>query len=223
MRTFCIITILSVFSLVACGGGGGGGSGGGRPSNGARLLHGSIDYAPVTFSSAAKGADPLLETPTLFGEVSPYTSLGTGETSFAVSRVAPYGDVLATVAATIEKGTVLSVLLYEPSHEGGANVAILSDPAVEVPESQSALRIVHAIADAPDLSLTLASGTVSAGLGGASGYLTVAAGAVDINVQTASGSSIYRTTLALAPNGAYTLLIAGERGAYLKGTLAKDN
>ncbi len=220
----CVIAVVVAVSSSACGGGGGGGGsgdGGSNSSDGVRVLHGSIDVAPVdVISSAGSGA---VVSQAVFAGSKGYRSLGSGEQILSLTRSLNSGDVIASFNESIAKGGRYSILLYGDEETFGVRTRFIVD---EIPASISgaAVRVVNGVTGAASLTVSV-SGVAPqrVGFGQNSEYIETSAGEVTISTsRAADGQRVSSISRTLQAGRAYTVLVAGEIGYYVKSVLYTD-
>lgn len=224
-RSVCLMvaTVLA-FTFTACGGGGGGGGsgdGGSDSADGVRVLHGSIDAAPVDVISST--ASSAVVSQATFAGAKGYRSLRSGDQVLSLTRALNSGDVLASFNASIEKGGRYSILLYGDGDTFGLRTRLIID---EVPNdiAGAAVRVVNGVTGAAAISVSISGGgSEQVGFGQNSGYIQTSAGEVTITTsRAADGQRVSSVTRVLQSGRAYTVLVAGEVGYYVKSVLFTD-
>ncbi|MEY4700267.1 MAG: hypothetical protein RL326_454 [Pseudomonadota bacterium] len=224
-RSVCLMvaTVLA-FTFTACGGGGGGGGsgdGGSDSADGVRVLHGSIDAAPVDVISST--ASSAVVSQATFAGAKGYRSLRSGDQVLSLTRALNSGDVLASFNASIEKGGRYSILLYGDGDTFGLRSRLIID---EVPNdiAGAAVRVVNGVTGAAAISVSISGGgSEQVGFGQNSGYIQTSAGEVTITTsRAADGQRVSSVTRVLQSGRAYTVLVAGEVGYYVKSVLFTD-
>jgi hypothetical protein len=215
-----------VSALTACGGGGGGGGGGSSDggsdsADGVRVLHGSIDAAPVDVISSA--ASSAIVTQATFAGSKGYRSLGSGDQVLSLTRAMNSGDVISSFSANIEKGGKYSILLYGDGETFGLRSRLIVD---EVPKdiAGAVVRVVNGVTGAAALTVSVSGGgSEQVGFGQNSSYIGAGAGEVTITTsRAADGQRVSSITRTLQAGRAYTVLVAGEVGYYVKSVLFTD-
>jgi len=227
VTTFALRFVMALaISLVAtaCGGGGGGGEsgdGGSDSADGVRVLHGSIDAAPVDVISSV--ASSAVVSQAVFAGAKGYRSLRPGEQVLSLTRALNSGDVIASFNQNIAKGGRYSILLYGDGETFGLRTRLIVD---EVPASISgaAVRVVNGVTGAASLNVSISGGgSEQVGFGQNSQYIETSAGDVTISTsRAADGRVVSSVTRTLQAGRAYTVLVAGEVGYYVKSVLFTD-
>jgi hypothetical protein len=221
--TVYALAVSTLLLLVGCGGGDGSGSSGGSP-NGVRVLHAAIDAAPVDVRLEGR-ASPLSQG-NRFGVANYYQAAPSGAQSLVLVRSAS-NDVVSVGQAAVAPESKISVLVFDGAG-GGLQSTVLYD---QFPRTfQGALvRVVHGISGVTTVRVVATSGNGvsvvgSAPLGGASEYLAVAPGLVTLNSMRGADSRQVNSAVVPVEEGrAYTVLLAGELGYYVKSVLYSDN
>lgn len=220
------LLMLSVWITVVCGACGGSGSSGGS-TKGIRVLHASIEAAPVdVLSSAAE--EPVISQ-VFFGGSNSYRKIPADQQTISITRAFTPSRVVASFdvdGSLIERS---SLLLYGDLSSLGLKVKMIED---NIPDrfEESALKFVHGLVGA---SAILVSGHVDGRLlfeeliefGGASEYVNVPMEqAVQLVIhRVVDGRLIESPSFTLEKGRAYTALVTGEVGYYTKTVLYNDN
>jgi hypothetical protein len=221
LRSFawCIVAMAS-----ACGGGGGGGGGGGSEGDsayGVRVLHAAIDGVPVDLSSSSSSA-PLLSQQ-VFAGTKGYRGLPDGIQTLSLTRTQTPSDVKGTFSVGATSNDRYTILLYGDTTTFGLRTRLIKD---EIPElnGNAAIRVINGVTKAAEVTVTVGSSSAqSVAFGGDSGYILTAPGAVTITAaRSVDGSPLQSGPITLAGDTAYTLLLAGEVGYYVKSVLFTD-
>ena len=219
-----VMTLAISLVATACGGGGGGGGsgdGGSDSADGVRVLHGSIDAAPVDVISSA--ASSAVVSQAVFAGAKGYRSLRSGEQVLSLTRALNPGDVIASFNQNIAKGGRYSILLYGDGETFGLRTRLIVD---EVPASISgaSVRVVNGVTGAASLNVSISGGgSEQIGFGQNSRYIETSAGDVTISTsRAADGRVVSSVTPTLQAGRAYTVLVAGEVGYYVKSVLFTD-
>jgi hypothetical protein len=220
-RSLGILGVLSLLS--ACGGGGGGGGGNpeGDSSYGVRVLHAAIDGAPVDISSSAATA-PLLSQQ-VFAGTKGYRALPEGTQRLSLTRTGTPSDVYSSFAVNAASDERYTVLLYGDVATFGLRTRLLKD---KVPTTGGGawIRVVNGVTQAADLTVTVGSSPAQViPFGGDTGYVSASPGALYVSAsRTTDGYPVQSGALTLEEGKAYTFLLAGEIGYYVKSVLFTD-
>jgi hypothetical protein len=86
------------------------------------------------------------------------------------------------------------------------------------------LRVINGVTQAADLTVTVGSSPGQAvPFGGDTGYVAAGSGAINVSaVRTTDGFPVQSGAITLEAGKAYTLLLAGEIGYYVKSVLFTD-
>jgi hypothetical protein len=209
--------------LTACGGGGGGSTGGdsGSSAYGVRVLHAAIDGAPVDITSSIASAAVVSQA--VFADSSGYRSLPSGAQTLAVTKALSPADVIASFPASVGPRDRYSILLYGDTQRFGLRSKLIVDD-VPAPTAGAFVRFVNGVTGASALIVSSSSGqSQQINFGDNSGYIPVSAGPVHLSASRAvDGNLVVSTNRLLEAGRAYTLLISGEIGYYVKSTLFVD-
>lgn len=217
---------VSVWIVVICGACGGGGSSGGG-AKGVRVLHASLEAAPVDVLSSATD-EPLISQVFFGGSVS-YRKISADQQTISITRAFTPSRVVASFefdGSLIERS---SLLLYGDLSSLGLRATVIEDNLPDRFE-ESALKFVHGLVGA---SAILVSGYVDGRLlfeeliefGGASEYVNVPMEqAVQMVIhRVVDGRLIESPSFTLEKGRAYTALVTGEVDYYTKTVLYNDN
>jgi len=206
---FLLLAATTIFGLGACSGGGGGSGG---SDKGVRILHGSIDSAPVDLvsSSAEEGVVQTAR----FGLATQYVRLPEEEQVLHLFRTKSGSAPMFSQTVTIGKEDRLSLLVYGSNEQTGVFTSLLTDtPPEELESGNAALQIIHSAVGASAINVLIGRTEAASGVpfGTSSGYLVVPSGAVQISVRRAAdGDTIISPTHTLEDRKNYTILIAGQ-------------
>jgi hypothetical protein len=133
------------------------------------------------------------------------------------------GDVISSFNASIEKGGKYSILLYGDGETFGLRSRLIVD---EVPKdiAGTAVRVVNGVTGAAAINVSVSGGGgEQVGFGQNSSYIEAGAGKVTITTsRAADGQRVSSITSTLQAGRAYTVLVAGEVGYYVKSVLFTD-
>ena len=221
----CTAVLCTFMTLIACGGGGGGGGGGseGDSSYGVRVLHAAIDGAPVDITSSA-AASPVL-TQQVFAGTKGYRSLPEVPQSLNLTRSQAASDVIGSYAVTVASTDRYSLLLYGDTASFGLKTRLIKDEIPTTSDGSAFIRVVNAVTQAAEVSIVVGSSPREAvSFGGNTPYIPTTPGAVNVSaVRTVDGAVIRAGAIETKPGRAYTLLLAGELGYYVKSVLFEDS
>ena len=216
--SFLVLTL----ALTSCGGGGGGNGGGSSKSSstGVRVLHAAIDAPPV--DTLVLGSEEVVGT-SKFAVESNYVDIGTGDVSLTLTKAKTPTEVISTVATSIEKHSRKSILLYGAKSSIGLHTVVLDDSQVDVSDDQALVRIVSGAVGTQALGVSVNGDSETSGieLGSASSYLSIPAG--EVNISISSGNHVLYSGRKTYEGGkVYTLLVAGEIGAFVRVLRVED-
>ena len=216
-----LTTILAAalcLQLTACGGGGGGG--GGNGSQGARILHASLDSAPFNLTASDQPDQPLLFA--RFSLPVPYAGIPKGE--HILTATSALGGGAFTFAVPAGHPARQSILIYGSRDISGLKAALLTDEPGEIPATTSALRLINGAEDLNTLSASAGGTSIAQNLplGGASAYTLIGSGVHEIIAQEPQNAPFYRGTHELLPGKAYTILVAGESRLMIATRVLED-
>jgi hypothetical protein len=217
-----LLCIVSVFG--ACGGSGGPE---GSSQRGVRVLHASIEAAPVDLFSSVQ--EEALVSQGFFAGEARYIQLANEPQRLSVTRALSASNVVASLdvdGAQIEKSTIL---LYGDRGTLGLRVKLFDDVVPEAIEG-GVVKFIHGLVGASAISVT---GYQDGGIlfettldfGEVSNYLDIPKeGNVELVVhRVVDGKLVESPSLAFEPGGAYTALVTGEVDYYTKTVLYRDN
>ncbi len=202
LKTFCLLLLLS-----GCGGGGGSGEDEGFSSDGIRIVHGSIEAAPVDLTLDNDGVVQSAR----YAEVRGYRALGAGSHSINLVRSRIPSSPLFAGTLTTTGSQKFSLLLFGDRGQFGLKGVLIEDlPPVDIGDS-AAIRLIHAAVGAGGVRLEFGGENLEARFGKASEYQVIPAGELNIRALRASdGQFISSTRATTEPGRAYSVLVAGE-------------
>jgi hypothetical protein len=131
--------------------------------------------------------------------------------------------VIDTVSVEASSGDRYTILLYGDNANFGLRTKLIKD---EIPEAagNALLRVVNGVTQAADVTVSIGSSPAQTiAFGGNTDYVATPGGAVNVSaVRATDGSPIQSGPITLEAGKAYTLLLAGEVGYYVKSTLFVD-
>jgi hypothetical protein len=209
-----------------CSGGGGGASGGSDSGSetGVRVLHAAIDAAPVDVVSSLSAE--AVSTGSRFAVGSFYQELPHGAQTVSLRRAGDAGRVIASSSAVVDSSSKLSFFLFGDS-DFGIQSKLLQDSFPEFFQG-ALLRIVNGTVGAAKINSVVSGSAgsplaVATSYGTASNYLSVSPGIIAVSsARAADGASVNVTSLVAEEGRAYTLLIAGQVGYFVKGVVYSD-
>jgi hypothetical protein len=135
--------------------------------------------------------------------------------------------VISSSSVVVDSSSKLSFLLFGDS-DFGIQTKLLQDFFPEVFQG-ALLRIVNGTVGAAKIN-SVVSGSVATPLavatsyGTASQYISVSPGALTVSsARAVDGAPVNSASLVVEEGRAYTLLIAGQAGYYVKGVVYSDN
>jgi hypothetical protein len=131
--------------------------------------------------------------------------------------------VIDTVSVEASSGDRYTILLYGDNASFGLRTKVMKD---EIPEAggNALLRVVNGVTQAADVTVSIGSSPAQTiTFGGNTDYVATPGGAVNVSaVRATDGSPVQSGPITLEAGKAYTLLLAGEVGYYVKSTLFVD-
>jgi hypothetical protein len=185
------------------------------------VLHAAIDGSPVDVRSSLRSEPVLLQA--VFAGTKGYRSIPTGDQTLALTKPFSSTDLIASFNTTAGSRDRYSILLYGDNLTFGLRARLITDD-VPASISGSAVRVVNGVTGASSLVVTVEPGRViQVGFGENSEYIQTASGSVHIGAsRSADGSVVVSTNQTLEEGHAYTLLIAGQIGYYVRSSLFVD-
>lgn len=229
MKFYQLLASVAFLSLASgCGGGGsdsGGSSSGGNLGNastGVRILHASIDTAPLDLylPATVEGVARTFQ----FANAIGYTKASNGAQTVTVTEAQNPNGVLVNYSVEVAKSSLFSILVYGEEGEGSRSTTLIQDSIPELSNTEAAIKIVHGSFGAAAISLQLGGVEVAqATYGSGSDYKVTTAGAVAVSVnRVVDSKNLFSGTLTLEPKRAYTLLLAGDINDFSKAVLYLD-
>ncbi|MCB0320120.1 MAG: DUF4397 domain-containing protein [Bdellovibrionales bacterium] len=216
--------LLLLLLLPGCGGGGGGGDSSEASSRfGVRVIHGVLEATPLEYSYSS-APESLFKVK--FLDEGGYRKVAEGGQVVNFSTANSGGtDHITNRSFTVEPEARYTVFLFGDQSELGLRSAFLSDFLGEIPPNVGMVRVLHSVDSANGISAKLGSAsTVHVSFGGASSYFEVPAGPVSYSATRESdGAPLASGAFEIEAGRAYTLLIAGEVGVFVRGVLYSDS
>lgn len=218
------LTVL-VLGIAACGGGGGSSSES-EGAEGVRVLHASIEAAPVdVLSSSSEGP---IASKVHFADRVGYHPLKKDVQTLLLTRALSPSQVVASFevdGASLRRG---SLLLFGDVSTFGLRAKLFEDRIPEV-IPQSVLRIVDGATGASAIRVRVVNAGEAlvediVGFGEESAYLEIPhQESLQVTLQReVDGKLLASPTLVFEKGGAYTILVAGEVDYYVKTVLYRD-
>lgn len=210
--------------LSGCGGGGGGGgsSRSGSAPTGIRVLHSSLDSAPVQVFSSLTPSQAVATS--RFGGSSQFAALSPGSQTVTVRRGA--NDALFTSDLNVERNQHYSLLFYQSAGDLSPRFTLNLDPEVDVPKGMAAIRVAHAVAGASSITVITESGERVAQrvpFGSFSEYFFTPARTATITViRDGDGRIAFSAPRVLSERQAYSLVVQGEIDYFVNVAQAED-
>jgi hypothetical protein len=146
-----------------------------------------------------------------------------GAQTVSLTRTRTPSEVVGNFPVEGSSNARYTILLYGDNATFGLRTRLLND---EIPQSNgnTFLRVVNGVTQAADVSVSVgAAPAQTVSFGGDTGYVTTSGGAVNVSaVRATDGSPIQSGPITLEAGKAYTLLLAGEIGYYVKSVLFTD-
>jgi hypothetical protein len=140
-----------------------------------------------------------------------------------LTRTQTPSSVIGNFSVEASSNDRYTILLYGDSTIFGLRTRLIKD---EIPETNgnASIRVVNGVSRASDVTVSVGAAPAQAvSFGGATDYIVTAGGVVNVSaVRTVDGSPIQSGPVNLEAGRAYTLLLAGEVGYYLKSVLFVD-
>ena len=219
--------------LLGCGGGGGGGDnnsatnsqGFRMDSEGLRIIHGSIDLAPLNLvtTTSPELPDTVVQRAN-FGAASGYRKIEAANQLFKIQRKDTPSRTYFSIPVTEAGARKRSILVYGNKQSFGFNYSVLEDDTASPESGNSKVRIVHAVNGSNKISLSSDRLSVdSLSFGQASAYAEVLAGSFTFGIRrTADGAVISSRSITLEPNKVYTIVALGEVDYFTTSTVIED-
>ena len=226
-KIFPRVALLCVLmTFASCGGGGGGGGGGGSEgdaSYGVRALHAAIDGVPVDITSSA-ASSPVM-TQQVFAGTKGYRPVPDTAQTLRITRTQTPSDILGSFEITAASTDRYSLLVYGDNATFGLRTRLIKDEIPAATDGGAFIRVVNGVTQAAEVSVVVGSSpSESIPFGQNTQYLPTAAGAVNVSaVRTVDGAMIRSGVIETKPGKAYTLLLAGQLGYYVKSVLFEDS
>jgi len=184
-------------------------------------LHAAIDGSPVDVTSSLRTEAVVSQA--VFAGSKGYRSLAHGEQVLSLTKAFTPTDVIASFNTSVASHDRLSLLLYGDNLTFGLRARLIVDE-VPSPITGAVVRVVNGVTGASALAVTVEPGQpLQVGFGENSEYAQASPGSVHITAaRTVDGSLIVSTNQTLEEGHAYTLLISGQIGYYVKPTLFVD-
>lgn len=190
-------------------------------STGIRVLHAAIDAAPVDLYSA--GQD-LLQT-AQFGKTTSYIKAKAGLQTFFLSETQNPTGLLDQFDLDLSQGSRISLLFFGNQTSLGLHSSVLDQAKPELAPGMAAIRVVHGLVGALNLSAFLDTDTLAKNIafGSAAEYIPVSPGIRTFWAQRAAdGLTVYSAAKEIKAGEYYTFLVAGEVDYFVNSTTYQD-
>lgn len=198
-----------IVALSGCGGGGGdGGGGAGRTTETAvRMIHASIDGAPLTASIPG-----LVLQKARFAELTSYVPLQPGGVNITVERVNSPGVTVGNISAVLAEDTEYTLFVHGSAQAGTIEALLLTEPVERPEEGTARVQLLNGYIGSSGMELRgTGFGTPRAAEGASSGFITVPSGVQQISVVDERGRTIQSAAITLEDRGEATVVISGSR------------
>lgn len=226
-KMFTQLKVLLAFSLLgalACSGGGESSGGGksGKVSTGARVIHGAIDAPSISLKTSVKAGEVLGLTQ--FALEAPYVDLPRGAQVLELT-VGDGNDENFRYSVDVKKNERRTYVLYGTREVFGVHVSEFIDAPPKLAAGSAAVRIVHALAGASQITVTAGDTALPpVSFSGASEYVTVPAGTLAIRAErTSDQRTVLSVVKDLQDRHAYTVVVTGEVGYLVLSPSYEDN
>lgn len=216
-RKIFIAVLCIALTVSGCGGGGGGGgsSSSGRTTHTAlRIVHGSLDEAPITVQLP----DHDVQT-ARFGELTSYVQMDEGPQLLTVHRANAPAEVLKQFSFDFEKNTEYTLFLSGVSRQDTAEIAMITDRVIRPAQGLAAVRFMNSFQSRAELELTVGDrslGTVD--LGAVSDYVELPAGPYHCRIARDNGAEISSFDIVLPDRGEATVVASGAETPFFVTT-----
>ena len=221
---FSLWAAILVALMAGCGGGGGsdGESGGSSARTGVRIIHASLDAAPVEVTSS-----DVVEVVqrAAFSDTPLFAPLRPGDVVLSLRTAVTGADQFYQAPHTILPLQRLSLFLHGNGTSLGFRVSAIEEIRPALLPGRGALRILHGIVGAGALDVEIGetdAGTVP--FGSAGEYIQREAGTYPITIRrSADRMTVYSTALTFDPGAIRSLVVQGEIGLLTVTRLLDDN
>ncbi len=207
-----------VVAGVACSGGGGGGGGSGSSTErtretAVRVMHASIDAAPVSLQVNA-----VFHQEAKYGIDQPYVPLTEGVAAIVGVKPAT-AELMFRRSDTIAKDTESTLLVYGSAGLDTLETELITDTVERPEKGQANVRFYHALTGRQRLSLhcsgtdsagTAADITLTAKYGDASSYGSLPSGTISCRASNSDGSTVATQEFVVADRGELGVLLTGS-------------
>ncbi len=204
----CLCLVAAAAFAGACSGGGGGvGGGAGRTRETAlRIVHGSIDAAPVT----VRIGDVFLQK-AAYAEVTSYVPVVPGPAVVTVERANAPGDIVAQLNIDFRPETEYSLFVVGETRHNDFGVTVIEEPVVRPASGIARLQLLNALPDSAAVKLQGTGFTVGpTGFSASSGFVEVPGGVQPVTVAYDNGRVIGQIELQLEDRGEATVVVSGS-------------
>jgi len=214
-----LVFYLFLLLLSACSGGSGGGGddASGNAREGVRILHASIELAPLDVYSSISPQDPDS------GAIAPtqrasfmqdvfFAPALRDEQVFSITTAKRPDNVSFTVPVDQDQLGRLTVVVFGDISTFGVRNTSFFEPEVEIPEGTVGIRVIHGVTRAQDIEASFNGQSVDAvTFGGVGEYIFIEPGDIEYLIrrkvdQRVIASGVY----SLEEDKAYTFLVGGE-------------
>jgi len=202
-----LLLSVSAAAVLSCSGGGGGGGDERRTRDTAiRIVHGSVDGAPVQVVFSEE-----LTVKAAFAEGTAYSRVDSGSVSISVERANSRGVGLGLIEAELADETEYTIFVSGIARTGSISARLLEEP-VQQPEAGTALtQLLHGVENQGSLSLRV-GGVRSSSIrrGQSSGFSEIPIGPQTFEVVNSDGGVVASITIEVEDQSEITVLAAGD-------------
>ncbi len=204
LSLLCFILLLS-----SCGGGGGGGDSRRTRDTAIRIIHGSLDGAPVEITFDAEDEEAVRKA--AFGEGSSFRRVEAGPIALNVERANSQGVGLGIVSAELENETEYTIFINGEARTGSIRATLLPEAVLQPEVGMARVQLLHGVENLGRLRLRV-GGELSTAIsrGAASSFMDIVSGPQSFEVLNADGGVVARLSLEVEDQSEITILAAGD-------------
>lgn len=207
MKSISLLCLLLLLS--SCGGGGGGGDERRTRDTAVRIIHGSVDGAPVQITFDEE--EPAARLKAAFAEGTEFRRVDSGPLSLNVERANSQGVGLGILSAQLEDETEYTIFVNGEARTGSIRATLLAEEVAQPEEGSAHVQLLHGVENLGRLRLRVA-GELSSNTsrGGTTGFLTVPSGLQLLEAVNGDGGVVASTEVLIEDRSEVTLLVAGD-------------
>lgn len=196
-----VLVPVVVLGWLGCSGGGGSSSGN------VLVVHGELDESPV----AVAVGDTVLPS-VRYAESLPYAPVPAGQATVKVTRDNSPSDILATIAANIEKGASYTIVVTGQTSSQTNRVFLVTDEEPDLSSGEGGVRFINSYHSSQRLRLTVGGASSDyVAEGSVANAVHASSGNLKFTIETENGNELTSGTVHVVSGQLVTVAAMGSR------------